>query len=687
MSDSSTDDILLWMNNVYGGECGGQTHWAIGRHPHFDTKGKYTHKSRQEGYQPRGAKDSELAAALAAESTVSDVFLCVSQMYGKNRTPGGVVARVVAHCDWDGDPTDTAECLSRVEAAGGFAVASGTVGHLQVYIPLAEPVGGDELTVLNRALRDYLPPGADHKIQSNDVLRPPGTFNHKERARGGQPTRVEWALRPNGARVNVETVRHILGISAPTAGAPSASPSQAITRDTAALDIAAHPWLVEELARNTGDRSADTMRIVGAAYDARITLPQARWLIGQRQDLAERAADMLARTSPRDDVLDCWLKAVDSRQERRLGDDLLTGGCTVRQETDGKRKLWKANDLTGMRQATFLAKSRIPFCAATILCGDEGIGKSLLWVYVAAAVTTGRADPALGIPARDPADVFLVITEDSWAEDVLPRLIVAGADTDRVHVICTEEDGTGSPTFPDDIALITEAGIDPALVVVDAWLDTVPTGFSVKDPQQARAALHPWKEAAGRTGAAILLLTHTNRLETANMRDKYGASAALRQKARMTLFALADPEQPGVLIVGPDKSNNTAGGTKASRFQIVGEKGYFTPTADHDGTVPALKFVGDTGLTIKQHLIEVAQIEKDQNRRPTDAEDWLREFLADGPKSSADGLEAAKANCYTPDQVRRAREKLRVKAFQQKGDDGKQHWHWELAKKNDEIDA
>jgi hypothetical protein len=52
-------------------------------------------------------------------------------------------------------------------------------------------------------------------------------------------------------------------------------------------------------------------------------------------------------------------------------------------------------------------------------------------------------------PAREPGAVLLVLTEDDWSEIVLPRLIVAGADLDRIEAICADNDGTGSPTFPD----------------------------------------------------------------------------------------------------------------------------------------------------------------------------------------------------------------------------------------------
>ena len=74
-----------------------------------------------------------------------------------------------------------------------------------------------------------------------------------------------------------------------------------------------------------------------------------------------------------------------------------------------------------------------------------------------------------------------------------------------------------------------------------------------------------WKELATETGAAVLLLVHTNRINSANTRDRYGATYALRQKARVTLYAQCDEEDR--LLVGPDKMNNGAP-TPASIFTI-----------------------------------------------------------------------------------------------------------------------
>ncbi|MCQ4118712.1 AAA family ATPase [Rhodococcus tibetensis] len=333
--------------------------------------------------------------------------------------------------------------------------------------------------------------------------------------------------------------------------------------------------------------------------------------------------------------------------------------------------VWRATDLKQAQQARWLAKGRLPRAAVTILIGDEGIGKSLLWVHIAAAVTTGRALPEFGIPERDQANVLIVVTEDDWSTTVLPRLMVAGADLGFVHVICAESDGSGSPTFPNDIQLVQNADPAPALVVVDAWLDTVPTNLSVKDPQGARQALHPWKDVATKTDAAILLLTHTNRSTTGNARDKYGATSELRKKARMTLFAQRDESE--YLTVGPEKSNTT-GKLPATMFKIDPVQ-HFDPTDDHDGTVPMLVFVGESDRTAGEILTSMTDVTSGDGHAG-DVEGWLLSFLGDnedGRQKANDVYTAADAVGYSKDMAKRAKAKLGIDAVK----DGSS-WFWQL---------
>lgn len=327
-----------------------------------------------------------------------------------------------------------------------------------------------------------------------------------------------------------------------------------------------------------------------------------------------------------------------------------------------RARVWRAKELQAAAQPKWLAQNRIPRSAISLLVGAEGIGKSLAWVLIAAAVTTGRAVPGFGIPNRSPEHIFAIVTEDDWSSTVLPRLEVAGADLDFVSVICTERDGSGAPTFPNDLHLITGSQLRPALIVVDAWLDTVPGGLSVKDPQQARRALHPWKEAATATGAAVLLLTHTNRVQTGNARDKYGATGELRKKARMALYAQADPDHDGQLLIGPEKSN-TAGRVPATQFRIDPIQ-YFEPSDDDGGTVPRLALVGDSKMTMREHIAEASDDGQDGEDREekNGAQVFLRDYLeVEGPRAkSAEAKRAASAVGISPRTLARARTALKV---------------------------
>ncbi len=329
------------------------------------------------------------------------------------------------------------------------------------------------------------------------------------------------------------------------------------------------------------------------------------------------------------------------------------------KDVEGMPRRWNATDLRPAAQPRWLAKGRLPRGAISLLVGDEGIGKSLLWVWIVAAVTTGEPLPEFGIPARVPGHVILVCTEDDWTTTVRPRLEVADADLAMVQVICTEDDGSGAPVFPRDLFLIAEAEPAPALVVVDAWLDTVPAVLSVRDPQQARRALHPWKEVANATDAAVLLLCHTNRVASANARDRYGATGELRKKARMTLYARGTDD--GRLIVGPEKMN-TAAPIAASTFAITSVQ-HFTPTADNDGTVPLLVYVSESERTAREHIADT--YESDHGSVPqdrADAERWLREYLFENPgaKSVDVKREAKKDAAISERTLQRAAKKLGV---------------------------
>lgn len=323
-------------------------------------------------------------------------------------------------------------------------------------------------------------------------------------------------------------------------------------------------------------------------------------------------------------------------------------------------RVWKAKDLARARAKVWLAKQRIPKVGVTVLVGDEGIGKSLFWVWIVAAVTTGKPLPEFGIPARDPQHVRLVITEDDWATEVRPRLEVANADLDYITVIAADRDGSGAPVFPDEMALLYDDPI-PALIVVDAWLDTVPSNIDVQRPQGARQALHPWKDAAVQLDAAVLLMTHTNRDKGGKARDKYGVTGELRKKARMTLFAHRDEQHR--LVLGPEKANGTAIAA-ASMFTIDSVR-VRPATDDDDGTVGSLRYVGESDQNAGEHV--------EQQQDVTPEAKWLIDFLSAGPKLRSEVFDTGNDKGFKSYKIYKTADQLKV-VTKRDGFGGKSTW-------------
>ncbi|WP_326546097.1 AAA family ATPase [Mycolicibacterium sp. ND9-15] len=309
-------DILDYLNACYGDQTG-RAHAAIGRDPHL-VDGKYKHRVWQENHSAWPDDAEALARTLAEASHDGDVYVCPYLMWTDKRTPGGAVGRILVHADVD------RECdPQKVRDLGGFAVASGTSGHAHVYVPLSESVPAYQHKALERALVAHF--GADAKISANDVLRPPGTLSFKPTVftPGADPAPVTWLIPPNGDRANPHTLASELGVVLTESTVKGRNGEQvtssAMTTTPAGVpepvNLDGYPTVQAALALDTGDRSEDTMRVVGACYDAELVLGQTRSVVSRRADLAQRLAE---RSD--DDVLTCWLKVVDDRQNRKWMD-------------------------------------------------------------------------------------------------------------------------------------------------------------------------------------------------------------------------------------------------------------------------------------------------------------------------------------------------------------------------------
>jgi putative DNA primase/helicase len=144
-----------------------------------------------------------------------------------------------------------------------------------------------------------------------------------------------------------------------------------------------------------------------------------------------------------------------------------------------------------------------------MLAGAPGTGKSTIALTLAAAVTAGGRWP--NDTKCAPGHVLAWSGEDDPADTLLPRLLAAGGDPKRFHIVAATVDRDGPRQFDpatDIPALLTAAREIPecALVIVDPVVTVVP-GDSHKN-SEVRRALQPLVGFASELDAAVFGISH-----------------------------------------------------------------------------------------------------------------------------------------------------------------------------------
>jgi putative DNA primase/helicase len=302
----------------------------------------------------------------------------------------------------------------------------------------------------------------------------------------------------------------------------------------------------------------------------------------------------------------------------------------------------------------------IPLGKLSAVAGQMGQGKSLLTVWIAAAVSQGRA-PALG----DPGHVLMLSAEDDPEDTTVPCLLAANADLDRVTLL---EDWTLDATSLEerceaihDVKLIT---VDPLSAYLDAKVDSWKA-------QHVRRALEPIRRLAQERGIAVLLVQHLNRrAEATDALARIADSQGIPALARSVLIWGPDPADPdgdqGSRKALTRAKANLARAGAAAAFQIV-------ETSVSGGIIkPKLIHVGDADVRAND------VVSSENVRTQTEAAMvFLRDFLAGGPQEAEVIKSAAEAAGVTDKCLRTARERLCRPSYRPQGNHGP--YVWELS--------
>lgn len=222
-----------------------------------------------------------------------------------------------------------------------------------------------------------------------------------------------------------------------------------------------------------------------------------------------------------------------------------------------------------------------------MLAGQPGAGKTGAAVVMAATIS--RGDSGARWPdgtEAPPGNVVFWTCEDGVADTIIPRLIAAGANMERVFVLTgTEENGRQRAFNPAKdlerlMQRVAEIG-NVSLIIVDPILQVV-GGDSHKNAE-VRRALEPLVAFAEDHGIAILGITHVNkRSKGKDLIDRITGSLAFTAVARIVILAVkgtktGGDDAPGSCVLVRAKSNigPIEGGfayqVKSHQFELYGE--------------------------------------------------------------------------------------------------------------------
>lgn len=335
---------------------------------------------------------------------------------------------------------------------------------------------------------------------------------------------------------------------------------------------------------------------------------------------------------------------------------------------------FKTLDVFEEQEAEWLVPGWIPQGQITLLAADGGVGKTSLWVHIIAKLSAGQ--PCILDPpghTRQPLRVAFMTTEDSIRQKLKKKLRIAWANMKNIIAPDFLGDTSGAlQSFKFGSADMASAirYFKPALCVFDPVQGFVPPLINMGSRNAMRDCTAPLITLGEECGTTSLIVSHTNKRKGASGRDRIADSADLWDVARSVIMAGYTEEQ-GARYLSNEK-NNYAALHETLLFSI-----------DGDGQI-----IGE-GTTWKRDrdFMQAAADFKGNSKRE-DCKEWLLHELneAGGAVTSKDLSDKARAEGYSADVLRRAKDELKRKGeihYYQTGSAKAKTWHVGLTSCND----
>jgi len=302
--------------------------------------------------------------------------------------------------------------------------------------------------------------------------------------------------------------------------------------------------------------------------------------------------------------------------------------------------------------------------ALSVLGGREGAGKSLLAYTIAAGITRGTlAGEFMGTPRT----VCVISREDDPESVIVPRLIGAGADLDRVRrlAVATAEDPDTGLVLPADLAELARelADTGAALLILDPIMSHLDTALDTHKDAEVRRALEPLTRVARETGCTVLGLIHPNKSGSTDPLTSIMASKAFTTVPRTILFVMEDPgdETGKRRVMSLEKCNVGRRDARPRAFAIDDQTVAEDPDDGRPVTTAVLRWTGERPSGSVPAMLAAAQHGPERVTRTDRAADWLETWLdGRGPADSAEAKAAGAGAGYARRTVERAAAQIGV---------------------------
>ena len=307
-----------------------------------------------------------------------------------------------------------------------------------------------------------------------------------------------------------------------------------------------------------------------------------------------------------------------------------------------------------------------------IFAGQAGTGKTTIAIALASTITTGGRFPD-GSQSQK-GSVLIWSGEDSPADTLVPRLMAAGADLNKVHFVgdttVNYELRSFDPATDMQPLMLKAASIpDLALLIIDPIVNAV-AGDSHKNGE-VRRALQPVVDFGEKLNCAVLGITHFSKGgQGKDPIERVTGSLAFAALARVVLATAKIQEGDSVKrIVCRAKSNigSDTGGFEYDIKQTEVKQGIVSSYAVWGAAVegsardllaePDNRETGESGSALE------------------DAKDFLRELLAHSELPQKQIESDAKGASHSWATVRRAKTELYIISSKSKLDG---RWYWRL---------